>query len=243
MKKFLALVLALSLFALTACSGTPAPEQPTAAENPAEAITAAPSAQTDSVTAYNNLEFADRAYFMEGDYLKYYIVIHNANPDVAVELPSYRITATAADGSLLGTYDHTLSVIYPGQDFAFAGQAFSVSQAPANVEISLLPLNDYNVKDVSLLEHPAYTPLTAENTSLQDGGFYHKVTGFVKNDNDYAIDSAIAVVVFRDGDGNFVSAESSFVDAVAAGSTTPFEISIYSDNYTEFFDVYLNTWL
>lgn len=253
MKKLSAILLTLALvFAFAACGGKTEPAQPTEAPTadaadtasdaasdaaPAEATTAAPSESEPK-----DLEIKSFDYYVEDDYLHYVITIHNPNANTAIELPSYRITAKSASGSILGSYDHTLSIIYPGNDFVYASQAFSISEEPADVKADLLPSEDYNIKKVSSLDHPEYTKLTVENTSVIEDGFFTKMTGEIRNDNDYTIDSACVCVVFRDAEGKVVSSDSTFVDFVAGGTTTPFDLSLYSDNLTDTYEVYADIW-
>ncbi len=93
-----------------------------------------------------------------------------------------------------------------------------------------------------MLDHPEFIPLTVENTSVIKDDYFCKLTGEIKNDNDYDIDSAHLCVVFRDADGNVVGVDSTYVDHVTAGTTTPFEMHIYADNITETYEAFANTW-
>lgn len=249
MKKLIAILITLALvFAFAACGGKTEPAKPTEAPAADTADAASDAASADDTTAAPSdtepmdLELKSFDYYVENDYLHYVITIHNPNANTAIELPSYRITAKSASGSVLGSYDHTLSVVYPGHDFTYASQAFSVSEEPADVKADLLPSEDYNIKKVSALDHPEYIQLTAENTSVINDGFFTKLTGEIRNDNDYTVDSSCVCVVFRDADGKVVASDSTFVDFVAGGTTTPFEISIYSDNVTDTYEVFADIW-
>lgn len=246
MKKLTAILLTLSiLLAFAACGGKTEPAQPTeapAADGTSEAVTDAATTEAPATSELQDLEVKSFDYYVSNGYLKFAITVHNPNTDTAIELPSYRVTAKSASGSILGSFDHTLSIVYPGQDFVYCTQAFSVSEEPADVKVELLPPNDYNIKKVSALDHPEFIQLTVENTSVINDGFFTKMTGEIRNDNDYAIDSACLCALFKDADGKLVSSEFTFVDHVAPGTTTPFELSIYDDNITDTYEVYANTW-
>ena len=255
MKKIFTLFLALSIvLTFAACSTGNTTTQPNNSDSTAESTdeaqaasetdteTAAETTESQAETELIDLEVTDFSYYVENGYLMYAIKIHNPNTDTAIELPSYRITAKSSDGSILGNEEQTLSIIYPGQDFVFASQAFSVTDTPADTNVQILAPDDYNITKVDLLEHPEFIPLTVENASVIKDDFFTKITGEIKNDNDYDIDSAHLCVIFRDSDGNVASVESTYVDNISAGGNTPFELSVYSDNITDTYEAYANIW-
>lgn len=248
MKKLLALILVLSLvLAFSACGGGKDTTQPTEApaadgSEPAADDTTKAAETEAPADELKDVEIKDFGYYVENGYLKYAITLHNPNTDTAIEGPNFRITARSADGAILGNEEQGLSIIYPGQDFVFVSQAFSVSDAPADVNVEMLKPADYNIKKVSTLDKPEFIPLTVLNTSVIEDGFFTKLTGEIKNDNTYDIDSAHLCVVFRDADGNVTAVDSTYVDHVTAGTTTPFELSIYADNITDTYEAFANTW-
>lgn len=184
------------------------------------------------------VEVKEFGYSMNGEYLYYSIKLYNPNNEKAIELPQFRVTARNDAGEILATEEQTLSVIYPEQEFVYASQAFDVDEAPAKVDVEVLEPNDYNIKNVSVLDHPNYVPLKAVNTAMRAD----RLVGEIQNDNDYDLDSAIVTVIFRDENGKLIGGESTFVDSVKANSTTPFDMFLYQDFITTNYEVYANIW-
>ena len=193
---------------------------------------------TTSENEIKSLEIKDSGWFLKNDeWLYYYIDIYNPNEDYAIELPSYRISARDASNVLLGTEDQTLSIIYPGQHFIYGGQAFSVDESPTTVDFEMLDFEDYKIKKASALDE--YKGLEIVNSGLRKEKFVGEINN--PNSNDY--NTVIVVVICRDADNNVVNIESTFVNNVKAGTTTPFDISTYSKDTFETMEFYANQWL
>ena len=186
---------------------------------------------------FKNLEIADSGWCLKnGEWVYYYVTLHNPNEDIVVELPTFRITARDADGILLGTEDQTISVVYPGQDFVFGSQAFSVEEMPATVEFEVLEPADYNLSHISAKEE--FKPLTVENGALKS----EKLLGEISNPNGYDIDTAVLVVLCRNAAGELVGVENTYVDNVKAGGLTPFSTSLYLNVPVDTVEFYANSW-
>jgi len=238
MKKIIALLMAMTmLFALAACGngGSSAP----AGSDSAAADQAQPATSNEPMDA----EITESGYVVDGGFLYYAVTLHNPNTEYAIEIPSYRVTAKDESGNVLGTMEHTLSVIYPGQDFRYAFQGFSCDKEPADVSFEIIPGADYNFSKVSTLDHADYQPLEVVSASLSNDGFSDSVLGEVQNNNDYDIDSAIVVVYFRDAEGNLAGGIGTFIDHVPAGGTAAFDINVYADIATDNFEVYADNWM
>lgn len=164
--------------------------------------------------------FLVQGYF--GTYLYYGFYLYNPNESKIVQFPTVRITARDADGALLGTEDQVMNVIYPLERYAHGFQAFKVDEVPASVSFEVETPKEWNIKSVST-EKP-YSPLVVVNYMKRND----KIVGEINNPNDYAIDLVAVTAIFRDSDGNLVCGDTTFVDDVAAGTTTPFEMSISS---------------
>lgn len=182
------------------------------------------------------LEIKDSGWtVVDDEWLYYYVDLYNPNDDSSIEFPSFRITAKDASGTILGTDDQTCSIIYPKQDFVYGSQAFRIDNIPNTVEFSALPFEDYNVKKSSTDE---YKPLEAINAAVRSD----KIVGEIKNDNKDAFDDAVVVMILKDNSGNVVGIDNTYVEKVAANSTTPFDIDIPEDvNYASF-EIYVNQW-
>lgn len=189
--------------------------------------------------AKDNFEVVEFGYDMYDEWL-YYSVILRSNSDNVIQYPSYRVTARNNAGTILGTEEQTLSMIYPHQEFAVAFMATSLSEPPASVEIEVIEPDEWNVVKPSSLEHPEFIPLQTVNVSKIDT----RITGEIYNPNSYAIETAIVSVLFRDENGKLLAGESTYVDSVGAGKSVPFDFEWYSsDTITENYTVYANTWV
>lgn len=183
------------------------------------------------------LEITDSAWYVESEkWLKYCVTLRNTSEDTIIEFPSFRITARDKDGVLLGTEDQTLSVIYPGQDFVYGFQAFSVEEIPETVEFEPLPPADYNIKKLG--SSKGFDPLTVVNDKLRSD----KYVGEISNPNDFAIDNAVVVFVGKDANGDLVKIDVAFVDDVPANGTAAFEISLWGNKEIASYESYANQW-
>lgn len=187
---------------------------------------------------FRALEVKEYGYAVNNGYLYYAVILHNPNADYSVQFPEFRVTAKDSEGLLLGTETQTLSIIYSGQDFCYAGLAFEVEDKPATVDVEIVPPDDYNIQKPQSLTHPNYEPMMAENVVVRTDS----IMGEIKNNNDYAIDMAVVTVIFRDENGNIVAGDSTFVDKIAANGSIPFDIQISEEIITDNFEVYANIW-
>ncbi len=100
-----------------------------------------------------------------------------------------------------------------------------MSEEPDKIEITVLEPEDYNIQDVTTLEHPEYKEMKCQNISVNS----NKVTGEVYNPNDYKMEDAKVTVVFRDTNNKIVGSECAFVRNIPANGKVPFDISLSSD--------------
>lgn len=182
------------------------------------------------------LEITDSDWYMNNKWLMYYVKLRNTSTDTVIEYPSYRITARDKDGIPLGSEEQVLSVIYPGQEFVFGSQAFSVEEAPETVEFEVLPPSDYNLTNASTAK--AYKPLTIINDKIRS----ERYVGEVSNPNDYAIDSVRVMITGWDSEGNLIEIEGGFVNDLPANGTVPFDISLRTDQEIAKYEAFANQW-
>lgn len=183
-----------------------------------------------------NIEIKESSWYMDGDYLYYFVVLHNANDEIAVEYPSFRITARDGNDVLLGTEEQTLSIIYPGQDFYYGSQAFSVDEVPTKVDIEMLPSENYHLKRANTLAE--FKPLEVINTATRKDKF----VGEISNPNNVSLDCVVVIVVGRDADGKVVYVDQTYVDNVGANSTVPFSVSNFGETDIPDVKYYANQW-
>lgn len=231
MRKILSIIMILSLMlSLAACGGEKTNSELTQSQS-----------ETSNETSNSKMlpiEVKEFGYSMQDEYVYYSVILHNPNEDKAIELPSFRITARDESGLPLATEEQTLSIIYPKQDFVHAFQAFDVDEMPATVDIEVLEPDDYNIKNVSMLDNSEYSPLNVVNATFRTDS----IVGEIQNNNKYDIDSGVVTVIFRDSNGKLIGGTSTYVDSIKANSTTPFDITIYESFATDNFEVYANIW-
>ncbi len=190
-----------------------------------------------STTEFKSLEVTESDWYVsKSGYLHYYVKLYNPNKDIAVEFPSYRITARDKDGALIGTDDMVLSLIHADDVFVFGSQAFSVDETPATVEFEPLEPKDYNLKTENSLEE--YKQLEVVNGAAKSD----KIVGEVYNPNNYDLDQVRVMAVCRNADGELIAIESTFIKDVKAGGNTPFSMSMYSTGNVASAEFYANQW-
>ena len=200
---------------------------------PESAFTSVKASQVD----FKDLEVKDSGWCLKnGKWLYYYVVLHNPNEEIAVNLPGFRITARDANGGLLGTTEQYLSVIYPGQDFVFGTQAFEVGSMPESVDFEPLAVEDYNLKNVSGMQE--YKPLEVVNANLSSD----KILGEISNPNEYDLDQVTLVAVCRNAAGELIGVENTYVSDVKANTTTPFSAYAYIEGEVASIECFANQW-
>ena len=224
----LLIVLSL-LLCLTACGG--------GGSNADNANDETQPAAPKNDDVYKPLELVESQTVVDRGYIHVFSVIHNPNTGYAVEFPVIRVTAKDTDGMLLGTYDQTLSIVYPEQDFISYFMMCDVDEEPAEIKVELIEPADYGINKTAKLEHPEYIPLEVVNPIVRE----EKALCEIHNPNDYDIDMAVVFIVFRDSDGNIVGGDETFADDIAAGGSVPVEINIYGER-TENAEFYVNLW-
>lgn len=242
MKKVLLSLILIAALCLTACSGSNTPTNPVDDSKPAASDTNETTEDVttaDTETAIQPLEVKEFGYSVSNGYLYISVILHNPNKDIAIDLPSFRITARDANNALLGTQDQTISIVYPEQDFVYAGQMCAVDEEPATVDIELLKLDDYNYRKVSSLNHPEFKPFETLSATAKE----NSLIGEIQNNNDYDFDTVIVSVVYRDADGKLIGGTCTFVDSVSANATAPYDIMTYIDFATDSYEVYANNWV
>ena len=226
---------------------TPTPE-PTATSTPEPTATPTPIPRIKveningvEVTMRGNdyLDIKEFAWYISGDYLHCVIVMHNTNSKYAIEYPEFRVTAYNAGNKVMGTEEQTLSLLYPNQEFVYDYMLFEVDDKPSKIKVNLLEPKDYNITATSKLDYETYEQMAGQNISVMDD----LVTGEIYNPNDYDVESAVLVVVFRNAEGKIVFGEHTYVDQIYANDTVPFDIDIYTDiELPEECEVYAYFW-
>ncbi len=228
-------------------TATPTPK-PTATSTPKPTATPTPTPRIKveningvEVTMRGNdyLEIKEFAWYISGDYLHCVIVMCNTNNKYAIEYPEFRVTAYNAENKVMGTEEQTLSLIYPNQELVYDYMLFEVDDKPSKIKVNLLEPKDYNITATSKLDYETYGQMVGQNISVMDD----LVTGEIYNPNNYDVESAVVVVVFRNAEGEIIFGEHTYVDQIYANDTVPFDIDIYTDiELSEECEVYAYFW-
>lgn len=166
-------------------------------------------------------------------------LLYNPNDDIAISFPGVRVTARAADNSILSTQNEVLGTIYPGQTMARGNMSFMVNEEPASVEFEVIPPDDWNWTIPQTLDVPTYVPLDVTNISQREDGFFVSFTGEVFNHSDYDIADADVTIIFRDENGEIAGGDWTMIHGLNANSSVPFEINIFEEELiTEDFEIY-----
>ena len=185
------------------------------------------------------LTITDFGYQQNDEYIWCVVEFTNPSKDKAVELPTYRVTAYDEDNKILGSEEHTLSIVYPGQKFVCAAVLIEVGSKPHRIDVTVIEPDDYNITSVTTLEHPVHKQMVGQNLSVRNDS----ITGEIFNPNDYKIDSAMITVIFRDANGKIVYSRLGFIDQIPANGSVPFDIDLMSEgSLPDTYEVYAYIW-
>lgn len=244
MKKVLVVLLTLAMvFSFAACGGgdDTSGESGTTGTT-GESGTSGTTGETGEKVPSEELKLTNSGYHITGEgsdfYAHYSAQIKNPNKDMGVLYATVRITARDAEGAVLGTEDEMVTDIYPGQTATFAGQGPNTSESPATVDIELIQPKEHEWEPEDEMDYPGYQPMTVINPTMNGDD----IVGEIENPNDFAIESAIVVVVFKNEDGSWAGGEYDFVEAIPASGTAPFEVWSYDAPPLVEYEVFVNPW-
>lgn len=193
------------------------------------------SEQENELNSQDILEVTDSGWYLsKKNYLHYYMKIHNKSTDIVYSTPTIRVTARDANGILLDTEEHTLSVIYPGCDFVVGDLAFQVDEIPTTVDFEMVPPDKWDLEKMT----GEYVPFEIRNTALRED----KIVGEVFNLNNKDYRMVYVVAICRDANGNFCATEIDFPDNLSAHGSVPFSINVGRDNNIASYEVYAYEW-
>lgn len=186
-----------------------------------------PTLDGEIVTNSNQyLQIKDVGYTMSGKYLTCIVTITNSSSNTAIEYPEFRVTVYDKDGTILGTEERVLSIIYPNQNFIDIGTSIEISEKPYRIVVTALVPRDSNLIPVSTMNHPTHKQMIGKNISIMS----NKITGEVYNPNDYDIESAMVVILLKDEQGVILSNIVEFIKQIPANGSVPFETLLFSDS-------------
>ena len=220
-------------------TSAPTPE-PTSTPTPEPKVTVKNINSVEVTMRVNDyLDIKEFAWYISGDYLHCVIILRNISSEYAIEFPTFRIAAYDENNKVMGTEEQTLSLIYPNQEMVYDYLLFEVDDTPSKINVNLLKPDKYDIIVPSKLDYETHVQMVGQNLSVWD----ESVTGEIYNSNDYDVESAVVVVVFRNAEGEIIFGEHTYVDQIYAQDTVPFDISIYTDiDLPEECEVYAYLW-
>ncbi len=192
-----------------------------------------------------DLKLLDSGYsFHVGDdygTVHYSVTIENPNKDVSVLSPSVKVTAKAANGSVLSTDETHLNYIAASDTVQYSNEIYwDGAEAPATVEFEVVTGKDFSP---NIADHIKSSDIVFTNVSDRKSDYGSTITGEITNNS--AIDSpCIMIIAAYYKDGKIVGGAYGFTEEIAAGKTTAFEI--YGDDYVGQYDevkLFGNDWL
>lgn len=163
-------------------------------------------------------------------HINYVVQIKNPNEDYDVIWPEIKITAKAADGSILSSDEMTLDSICAGDTILYGNYEQYEGELPDTVDISV------SSKEKYCKPHDPTQYVKQEcfqfNNATEQGDSWKKITGELTNNSDVDF-STIAVCVLYLKDGEYIGGSTGYVDDLGAGETEVFEVSgsMYIEDY------------
>lgn len=247
MKKWMIFSLSILLtISLAACSSTQRMANPLQ-HHPAsrEAVFVKEHQQAKEETPSKPLELIESGYAIKNGYDKFYVqyavIVKNPNAEKGVRFPKIRLTAKNANGEILGTSDIVGNEILPDGMWYSAFQGCSTDEEPASVEFELIQPDGSDWVSPELLDYSGEELLVENPVRRND-----KIVGEISNPNDYDINGAGVVVLFRDESGKLLAGETSYTDKITANGKIPFELLFLGGEnqtyITDNFEVHAYPW-
>ena len=218
------------------------------AETDSEEEAAEEESEEEEYQQVQMLDSGYSTYYNElGEYtmIYYAVELYNPNEDYAINFPEIHITVRNEDGTILSTDDQTLNSIAAGDSYYYGNEIYYEGTIPdaATIEISVsngTDLFDYTEQEGSSVLYSG--ELAVSNTSSNTGSYDVNFTGEVTN-NSSEDQTIVAIVVIFSLEGQIVGGAAGYVNDLAAGATSAFEVSV-SDDYTGYdsYEIYAIQW-
>lgn len=161
-------------------------------------------------------------------YIDYVGKITNPNTSVAIKYPKFQISIENEDGTVLATDYSTGTYIMPGDSVILSG---TVSVPAANITSDTkvqYSVDGSDAVSAEGLDVPRTSELEITNVSEQNKDWNTAITGKITNNSTINCSMIQLDALFKK-DGEIVGVDSTYVDDLAAGGTTAFEIDTLGD--------------
>jgi hypothetical protein len=198
-----------------------------------------------STTSTPVLEIVESGYTLptgSSNYANFGFILRNPDTKTGVEFPTVRITAKAADGSIIASDEQVLSIIRPEESLAYASSINTKGQDVDIIVFEALKPKDYNLIAVSKLTPQNYKPLKVEGLREYKDTYRTTYTGEVLNENDSALSGVSVTIILRSNDGKIVGGETTYLDEVEASGKIPFDTLGLSNATYATYEAYACEW-
>jgi hypothetical protein len=162
-----------------------------------------------------------QGFGQEQQQVGYAFLVENPNPDVAIEMARYHVSAYDAGGAVVDTDSSYLGLILPGQKAGVAGILYldeGISVTQIEVQVSG---GDEQLTDMTM-------PFSAEQVTYHQGDYYSTALGLIVNPyNETKQDLQVAAVVY-DRDGKIIGGGATYCNFVLAQGKTGVKVYVTS---------------
>jgi len=212
---------AVTLTAAAEATQTATPSAPTptaAAPSPTVRVTATPSPAAQEIAVVGSGFSID-----EEGYYSYGVILANLSTGKAAERVDINIGFYDEGGGVVATESDTVAVIFPGQRAAVAGFSSTEGARPVQMKVQVRP-TDWSSWDKA---KPDFATTNVGVTPREYSGLV--VTGEVANPFTKDLEDVKLVAIFYDAAGNITGGASTYQDFIPAGTSSPFEITSFSE--------------
>ncbi len=181
-----------------------------------------PTALAEATTAveFEAFQLAGSWFRQEYSTLYFAFVFENLNPSLTFEGNTYQVAAYDAAGTVLGTYSHVLSVVFPGQRLGVAGFMSLLTEAQVSkVDVQVIP-------GQSQASELSEDPFATERVAFSLDPVQSKVTGIVKSALDKDVETVWLTAIAYDEKGTMVGGGEGRLDFVPAGGQAPASVEV-----------------
>lgn len=231
---------------------TSAPAEPSNGfANEVPPLSGMPNAEADSVTTkdqlvsevYEALSLIETGWTADSSgYINYGFGLRNESIDTAVMFPTVLIIGRDDNGAVLYSEEQVLGSVYPGQTIYFGFPAGN-GVVPASVDFKIKRPTELNLSNN--VENPL--ALSVSNTSaVGNGALSTKFTGEVELTGGehlgVGMGGAALTVILRNAEGSIVFGNTTFVDGLQEGESTPFEICCFAVPDYATYEIHAQPW-
>lgn len=165
------------------------------------------------------LTIVDAGFGQDGQSAGYGLLARNPNANYAVERSMYRLTAYAADGTVVNAEEGYIELLLPGQTLGVGGDMYLVDNAAIErIEAQIYPGQYVKSEALPFFE--------AENVVYLAGDYTSRVTGQIINPYAKDITQMRVSAIAYDGGGKIIGGGFTFLDFAPANGKAAVEVRV-----------------